>query len=264
MSIHTGIIASACTRSFFVRALSARALESPGTLFSVCRPVLSLTRDWNGGFYSPGAPFHVSCWATKSPKFAHLLTSNYFFFSCLPLSLFVCAFLSPVHAGVCTSASVCPPACLSGLHNMRGGSCNIYWPIPLSQLEDASLILHVVDSASPLARQQVWSVQSIIEELMVEDTPQVMVLNKCDKRSVHSRSSLNFVACMHTQSMLARTKHACVWSCIQDMQENIHTYVRACAHICVHMCKNTMKWCVRVLVCVCERQKERTDMCICV
>jgi len=42
----------------------------------------------------------------------------------------------------------------------------------LEELEDASLVVHVVDGSSPLARQQVWSVQNIIEELMVEDTPQ--------------------------------------------------------------------------------------------
>ncbi|KAJ1468696.1 P-loop containing nucleoside triphosphate hydrolase protein, partial [Baffinella frigidus] len=74
----------------------------------------------------------------------------------------------------------------------------------LEELEDASLVVHVVDSSSPLSRQQVWSVQNIIEELMVEDTPQVLppipevqniieeltvedtppqilVLNKCDQ-----------------------------------------------------------------------------------
>ena len=50
----------------------------------------------------------------------------------------------------------------------------------LEELQEASLILHVVDSSSALARQQVWSVQSIIEELEAEGTPQVLVLNKAD------------------------------------------------------------------------------------
>ena len=39
----------------------------------------------------------------------------------------------------------------------------------LEELQEASLILHVVDSSSALARQQVWSVQSIIEELEAEE-----------------------------------------------------------------------------------------------
>uniref|UniRef100_A0A7S4H8F6 Hflx-type G domain-containing protein n=1 Tax=Guillardia theta TaxID=55529 RepID=A0A7S4H8F6_GUITH len=59
----------------------------------------------------------------------------------------------------------------------------------LEEIEDASLILHVVDAASPLAQQQIWSVQNIIEELMLEDTPQILVLNKmdaCDKEKIES------------------------------------------------------------------------------
>ena len=50
----------------------------------------------------------------------------------------------------------------------------------LEELQEASLILHVVDSSSALARQQVWSVQNIIEELEADATPQVLVLNKAD------------------------------------------------------------------------------------
>jgi 50S ribosomal subunit-associated GTPase HflX len=34
-------------------------------------------------------------------------------------------------------------------------------------------VVHVVDASHPLAKQQIWSVQNIIEELMLEDTPQV-------------------------------------------------------------------------------------------
>ena len=37
-------------------------------------------------------------------------------------------------------------------------------------------MVHVVDASHPLAKQQIWSVQSIIEELMMEDTPQVVLL----------------------------------------------------------------------------------------
>ena len=50
----------------------------------------------------------------------------------------------------------------------------------LEELEDATILVHVVDASHPLAKQQIWSVQSIIEELMMEDTPQILVLNKMD------------------------------------------------------------------------------------
>ena len=58
----------------------------------------------------------------------------------------------------------------------------------LEELEDASLVLHVVDASHALAKQQIWSVQNIIEELMLEDTPQILVLNKMDSydESVHN------------------------------------------------------------------------------
>jgi len=58
----------------------------------------------------------------------------------------------------------------------------------LEELEDASLVVHVVDASHALAKQQIWSVQNIIEELMMEDTPQILVLNKMDAydESVHN------------------------------------------------------------------------------
>lgn len=50
----------------------------------------------------------------------------------------------------------------------------------LEELEDAAVILHVVDASSPLSPQQAWSVCKVIEELDRQDTPQVLVLNKID------------------------------------------------------------------------------------
>jgi len=50
----------------------------------------------------------------------------------------------------------------------------------LDELSDATLVLHVVDAASPLASQQVRSVQAIITELDAQSTPQILVLNKAD------------------------------------------------------------------------------------
>ena len=46
--------------------------------------------------------------------------------------------------------------------------------------EDADVVLHVVDSSSPIGRQQAWSVQQILREVGAEHTPQILALNKAD------------------------------------------------------------------------------------
>jgi len=51
----------------------------------------------------------------------------------------------------------------------------------LEELEEAQLILHVVDAASPLVLQHVCSVQSLVNELELSETSQILVLNKADR-----------------------------------------------------------------------------------
>ena len=77
----------------------------------------------------------------------------------------------------------------------------------LEELEDATILVHVVDASHPLAKQQIWSVQSIIEELMMEDTPQILVLNKmdayqevCAYQKIHEikKKSTNEKKCKHS------------------------------------------------------------------
>mmetsp|Transcript_143677 Transcript_143677/g.264890 ORF Transcript_143677/g.264890 Transcript_143677/m.264890 type:complete len:608 (+) Transcript_143677:2-1825(+) len=50
----------------------------------------------------------------------------------------------------------------------------------VDEITDAALIVHVVDASSPLATQQVHSVQGILEEFQADETPQILVLNKAD------------------------------------------------------------------------------------
>lgn len=50
----------------------------------------------------------------------------------------------------------------------------------LDELADSTLVIHVVDASSPLATQQVRSVQNIVAELGAEGIPQVLALNKAD------------------------------------------------------------------------------------
>ncbi len=51
----------------------------------------------------------------------------------------------------------------------------------LEELEDADLLLHVVDISNPRFEQQMASVEAIMEELGLTDKKRVLVLNKADK-----------------------------------------------------------------------------------
>ncbi len=50
----------------------------------------------------------------------------------------------------------------------------------LEELEDADLLLHVVDASDPRAAQQIESVERILATLPLEQTPRLFVFNKMD------------------------------------------------------------------------------------
>jgi GTP-binding protein HflX len=50
----------------------------------------------------------------------------------------------------------------------------------LEELQDAHLLLHVVDASHPNAREQQEAVQTILDELGLKDKPTLLVLNKSD------------------------------------------------------------------------------------
>jgi GTP-binding protein HflX len=50
----------------------------------------------------------------------------------------------------------------------------------LQEAADADLLLHVVDAASPLWREQCDEVERVLGEIGAADVPQIMVYNKCD------------------------------------------------------------------------------------
>jgi GTP-binding protein HflX len=50
----------------------------------------------------------------------------------------------------------------------------------LEELQDAHLLLHVVDASHPNAREQQEAVQTILDELGLRDKPTLLVLNKAD------------------------------------------------------------------------------------
>jgi GTP-binding protein HflX len=51
----------------------------------------------------------------------------------------------------------------------------------LEELEDADLLLHVVDVSNPRFEQHIESVENILEELYLSNKPRLLVLNKADK-----------------------------------------------------------------------------------
>src|SRR5262249_43919427 len=53
----------------------------------------------------------------------------------------------------------------------------------LEELEDAALLLHVVDASDPSHPQQIEAVESILHSLDLSDTPRLLVWNKVDRLS---------------------------------------------------------------------------------
>lgn len=51
----------------------------------------------------------------------------------------------------------------------------------LEELEDADLLIHLVDSSNPRFEQHILSVEKILRELNLDDKPQILVFNKIDK-----------------------------------------------------------------------------------
>lgn len=51
----------------------------------------------------------------------------------------------------------------------------------LEELDDADLLLHVVDASDPEHVQQIAAVESILDGLDLLDTPRLLVFNKCDQ-----------------------------------------------------------------------------------
>jgi GTP-binding protein HflX len=50
----------------------------------------------------------------------------------------------------------------------------------LEELSDADLLLHVVDAADPHLEQKLKAVEKILEDLHLNETPRLLVLNKAD------------------------------------------------------------------------------------
>ena len=51
----------------------------------------------------------------------------------------------------------------------------------LEELDDADLLLHVIDAADPLLERQMQSVEKVLRALELENKPRLLVFNKCDQ-----------------------------------------------------------------------------------
>ena len=60
----------------------------------------------------------------------------------------------------------------------------------LEELDEADLLLHVVDAADPAREQQTGAVETILADLGLAETPRLMVLNKMDLVPEEEREGL--------------------------------------------------------------------------
>jgi GTP-binding protein HflX len=60
----------------------------------------------------------------------------------------------------------------------------------LEELEEASLILHVIDVSSPHSTEQEDEVDKVLKELGLEDRPRLRVMNKIDRLSENEREAI--------------------------------------------------------------------------
>jgi len=61
----------------------------------------------------------------------------------------------------------------------------------LEELEDADLLLHIIDISNPRYEDQIKSVEKILADLNLQNTPTIRVLNKMDRVSPQTRTRLS-------------------------------------------------------------------------
>ena len=61
----------------------------------------------------------------------------------------------------------------------------------LEELEDADLLLHIIDISNPRYEEQIKSVEKILADLNLQNTPTIRALNKIDRVSPQTRARLS-------------------------------------------------------------------------
>jgi GTP-binding protein HflX len=60
----------------------------------------------------------------------------------------------------------------------------------LEELDEADLLLHVVDAADPACEQQIAAVETILTDLGLAETPRLLVMNKIDLVAPEDRAAV--------------------------------------------------------------------------
>lgn len=72
----------------------------------------------------------------------------------------------------------------------------------LEELEDADLLVHLVDASNPRFEQQIDSVENILRELQLHEKPRILVFNKIDK--IPDEETRNLAMRYHAVALCAR------------------------------------------------------------
>lgn len=77
----------------------------------------------------------------------------------------------------------------------------------LSEVIDADLIVHVIDSSSDEAPEQIVAVNEVLHELHCQDKKQLIVFNKCDVATEEQLERLNELGFVDVVQMSAKSKY---------------------------------------------------------
>jgi GTP-binding protein HflX len=72
----------------------------------------------------------------------------------------------------------------------------------LEELEDADLLVHLIDASNPRFEQQIDSVQNILRELQLHEKPRILVFNKIDK--INAEETGHLAMRYHAATICAR------------------------------------------------------------
>lgn len=96
----------------------------------------------------------------------------------------------------------------------------------LSEVIDADLIVHVVDSASDEAKEQMIAVNAVLEELHCQDKKQLVVFNKCDIATEDQLTALKTSELVESVQISAKNQYG-LDQFLQKMTELLpHPYVQ--------------------------------------
>ena len=72
----------------------------------------------------------------------------------------------------------------------------------LEELEDADLLVHLIDASNPRFEQHIESVESILRELQLHERPRILVFNKIDR--IKKEETVHLAVRYHAVTISAR------------------------------------------------------------